>query len=346
MSGRSWVALIVGAWLVVAASACAAHSRLFVVRGKGRRTARVDAPHPLRAALEQVLAREGWTTGEFPEVVVSASEADRIAVRAAGFAASSALGALPELLRRVPAGTARCAPEAITAAVLAKTSEINGYFAVGTGPVDSGWQSVHQLYTDPGLLDGIVDRVQTRMGAAERRVAASTFFLGFAARLWSIGVGAVVGHRLLPELAAEELLFREVDGQTELHIERPVGWQGDDLEPLLADMILDAHLAPLTEALRRLAPISRELLRGNAASALLGAARVYDNHRATGSPGPGWELARRLFADERLNGTVRFSKTNYRRTSCCLYYRAPAGGLCGDCVFTHIPDTIGRKDAS
>jgi iron complex transport system ATP-binding protein len=230
--------------------------------------------------------------------------------------------------------------------VLAKISEINGYFAVGTGPVDTGWQSVQELYTDLELLDGIVEGVQTRMGAAERRVAASTFFLGFAARLWSIGVGAVVGHRLLPELAADELLFREVDGQTELHIERPVGWQGDDLEPLLADMVLDAHLAPLTEALRRLVPISRELLRGNAASALLGAARVYDGYRGTSAPGPAWQLARSLFADEKLNGTVRFSEASYRRTSCCLYYRAPAGGLCGDCVFTHIPDTTGRKDAS
>ena len=188
--------------------------------------------------------------------------------------------------------------------------------------------------------------MQKRIGAAERRVAASTFFLGFAARLWSIGVGAVVGHRLLPELAAEEVLFREVDGQTELHIERPVGWQGDDLEPMLADMVLDSHLVPLSTALHRLGPISREVLRGNAASALLGAARVYDHHQAAASPGPGWQLARRLCNDERLTGTVRFNKTDYRRSSCCLYYRTPRGGLCGDCVLTHIPGTIGRKDAS
>jgi iron complex transport system ATP-binding protein len=240
----------------------------------------------------------------------------------------------------------RRSPETITAAVLAKISDINEYFAIGTGPVDSGWRSVRQLYTDPELLDGIVDQVQKRIGAAERRVAASTFFLGFAARLWSIGVGAVVGHRLLPELAAEEMLFREVDGQTELHIECPVGWQGDDLEPMLADTVLDSHLTPLSTALHRLGPISREVLRGNAASALLGAARAYDHHRTAGSPGSGWQLARRLCNDERLAGTVRFSKAEYRRSSCCLYYRTPAGGLCGDCVLTHIPGTIGRKDAS
>lgn len=219
-------------------------------------------------------------------------------------------------------------------AVLAKISDINGYFAIGTGPVDSGWWSVQQLYTDPELLDGIVDRVQKRIGAAERRVAASIFFLGFAARLWSIGVGAVVGHRLLPELAAEEVLFREVDGQTELHIERPVGWQGDDLEPMLADMVLDSHLVPLSTALHRLGPISREVLRGNAASALLGAARVFDRNATNG---PGWQLARRLCSDERLSAAICFTETAYRRTSCCLYYRAPRGGLCGDCVLTNQP---------
>ncbi|HZC08444.1 MAG TPA: ABC transporter, partial [Mycobacterium sp.] len=119
--------------------------------------------------------------------------------------------------------------------VFADLADLGPYFTLGTGPVTEDWRSVDQLYTDAALLDGIVGRIQARMDAAEQRVAASTFYLGFAARLWSIGVGAVVGHRLLPELATDAVLFREVDGQTELHIERPIGWQGDDLEPLLAD---------------------------------------------------------------------------------------------------------------
>jgi iron complex transport system ATP-binding protein len=241
----------------------------------------------------------------------------------------------PGLLDEVP-------PETITAA-LAETSQINAYFAIGTGPVGDGWQPVRRLYADPGVLGGVVERVQARMGGVERRVAASSVFFGVAARLWSIGVGAVIGHRLLPELAADELLFREVDGQVELHIERPIGWQGDELEPALADMVLGAHLAPLTEALQRLGPIAPKLLRGNAASALLGAAGVYDRHRATGSPGAAWQLARRLCDDERLHGAVNFGTENYRRTSCCLYYRTPGGGLCGDCVLTRVPDTFGRK---
>jgi cobalamin transport system ATP-binding protein len=244
-----------------------------------------------------------------------------------------------------------CAPaEPSTAdlpAVLAELAQINAYFAIGTGPVDGSWLSVHQLYTDRDLLGGIVERVQARLGAAEPRVAASIFFLGYAARLWSIGIGAVAGHHLLPALGADELLFREFDGgQIALHIARPFAWRGDDLESRLADAVLDAHLTPLSTALHQLTNVSPELLRGNAASALLGAAREYDRHRAAPSPGPGWQLAHRLCADERLLNAICFSDHDYRRSTCCLYYRTPSGGLCGDCVFTQIPGTVGRKDAS
>ena len=231
-------------------------------------------------------------------------------------------------------------------AVLAEIAQINAYFAIGTGPVDNSWRSVHQLYTDRDLLGGIVERVQARLGAAEPRVAASIFFLGFATRLWSIGIGVAAGHTLLPGLGADELLFREFGGQIALHIARPVAWRGDDLETRLADAVLDAHLTPLSTALRQLTNVSPELLRGNAASALLGAAREFDRHRASASPGPGWQLAYRLCADERLFNTICFSGDDYRRSSCCLYYRTPGGGLCGDCVFTEIPGTVGRKDAS
>jgi iron complex transport system ATP-binding protein len=322
-------------------------SGTFVVTAVRGRTARIDAAQPLFGALERVLAREGWATDEPAEVVVSAPDASRITVRAPGFRASCALGDLPDLMREVPVASARCAPDAITAAALAKLAEVNGYFAVSTGPVDGDWRSMRQLYTDRDLLDGIVKRVQVRMGGVERRVAASSVFFGVAARLSSVGIGAVVGHRLLPELAPDELLFREVDGQIELHVERPIGWQGGELAPLLAEMVLDTHLAPLTEALQKLGPIAPRLLLGNAASALLGGAGVYDRHLATGYPGPARQLARSLCDNKRLSGTINFSGDSYRRaSSCCLFYRTPGGGLCGDCVLTEIPKLLDRKDAS
>jgi iron complex transport system ATP-binding protein len=224
-------------------------------------------------------------------------------------------------------------PAAIAA--LDEIRDVSGYFAVGTGPLNDGWRPVGRLYDDTALLAEVVGRVKARMNVTEQRVAASTFFLGFAARLWSIGVGTVAGYRLLVDLPAEQLLFREIDGQVALHLEHPVTQQRDDLRCALADMVLDTHLTPLAVALRRLSPISERLLEGNSASALLGAARVFDRHRATTS---GWRLARSICTDPRLSAAVRFDDSEYRRNSCCLYYRTPDGGLCGDCALDRVPE--------
>lgn len=308
-----------------------------------RRYARVDAPEPLRSALDRMLAREGWTIAEPAEIAVSCHDADRIALTGAGFHTLTTLGEIPELLRAVPASTLRFASSAATAAALADLAGINEYFAISTGSVDAGRLPLRQLYTDSSLLEGVVERIRMRIGATERRVAVSTFFLGFAARLWSVGVGAVIGHRLLPDFDA--LSFSETGGDVTLHIPHPVSWHGDDLAPILADLVLDGHLAPLASAVNRLGPISPKLLRGNAASALLGAANQYDRHRPSGPSASARGLAERLCADQRLAGAIRFGSTGYRRTSCCLYYRTRNSGLCGDCVLTDIPATLGRKDA-
>ena len=223
----------------------------------------------------------------------------------------------------------RRSPAAVKA--LAGLRDVSPYFALGTGPLHDGWRPVEQLYDDTALLAAIVGRVQARLDVTEQRVAASTFFLGFAARLWSVGVGSIAGYRMLVDLPPSRLLFRESDGQIALHLEHPATRQREDL----ADMVLDQHLGPLAAALRRLGSISERMLTGNSASALLGAARVFDRDRATTA---GWELARSLCADPRLSAAVCFGDNDYRRTSCCLYYRTPHGGLCGDCALSRVPE--------
>ncbi|MDT5205914.1 MAG: cobalamin transport system ATP-binding protein [Mycobacterium sp.] len=226
-------------------------------------------------------------------------------------------------------------PRSVVVAALAELRDVSGYFALGTGAVNDGWRPVGHLYDDTALLSEIVGRVKARIDVTEQRVAVSTFYLGFAARLWSIGLGMLAGYRMVVDLAPEQLLFRESDGEIALHLEHPVVQRRDDLPAALADMVLDTHLGPLAAALRRLGPISAELLQGNAASALLGAAQVFDRDRTTTS---GWELARQLCADQRIRAAVVFADTGYRRTSCCLYYRTPHGGLCGDCALTGVPE--------
>ncbi|WP_171907136.1 (2Fe-2S)-binding protein, partial [Streptomyces niveus] len=36
----------------------------------------------------------------------------------------------------------------------------------------------------------------------------------------------------------------------------------------------------------------------------------------------------------------------FRRRSCCLYYRCPSGGLCGDCVFDRPPSRSSPGEVS
>ncbi|OBG01262.1 ATP-binding cassette domain-containing protein [Mycolicibacter sinensis] len=313
----------------------------FGTGGGARRAARVDAPEPLRAALIRVLSREGWDTGEPAEMVVTATGPDAVTLRSAASATRTTLHDLPQWLRALPATPHRCAPDDRVVSALTELATVSPYFAVSTGAVEGGgWRPVSRLYTAQTLLADVVGNVGDRIGASDLRVAASAFFLGFAARLWSIGLGALAEHGLLLDLDPDELWYAESDGTVRLHLADPVAWQGSGLDSLLADDILSRHLTPLAAAVRRLGPISAKLLHGNAASAVLGAARALHRHRgAQLAAEPCWELARAVCADERLSDTIRFndSGTDYRRATCCLFYRTPGAGLCVDCALTHKP---------
>ncbi|MFD6417697.1 (2Fe-2S)-binding protein [Streptomyces sp. NPDC060194] len=194
-----------------------------------------------------------------------------------------------------------------------------------------------------------VDTVAARLRTPERRVAASIAHLGLAARLWSIGLGAAALHGAVPDLsglrwdpdaAAPDDLWLTAADRTALDLAAPT----DDPAALAARLraaVLDGHLTPLAAALRRDHRVSAALLRGNSASALAGAHRALrDWSRANHRP----EAARRatavahaLFALPELRGTGTLRAGAFRRTSCCLYYRVPAGGLCGDCCLDHPP---------
>ncbi|MGB3522049.1 MAG: ATP-binding cassette domain-containing protein [Mycobacterium sp.] len=309
------------------------------------RTARVDAEEPLRSALTRVLSREGWGLGDSAEIVLTATDPAAVMLRSTSGNQVMALRDLPQRLRALPATTHRCASQDQTIAALAELSSVSAYFAVNTGVADDAdWHPVTQLYTDSDLLADAIAGVQDRIGTADLRVAVSTFYLGFAARLWSVGLGGLAEHRLLIDLDPDQLWYTDSGGPVRLHLPNPVAWQGsstiDDLEPALADMILTGHLEPLAAAVRRLGPISEGLLRGNIASAALGAARALRwHHGGDLADQPSWDLARTICDDERLAGAVCFSDsgTDYRRASCCLFYRTPGGGLCGDCALTHKP---------
>ncbi|BFO19091.1 hypothetical protein SHKM778_54790 [Streptomyces sp. KM77-8] len=121
-----------------------------------------------------------------------------------------------------------------------------------------------------------VRRVADALGTPEERVAASVAQQGLAARLWSVALGSAALHGAVPDLAPPLLRWD------------PEAGAPDDLWPAgarplpgdagtIARLVPHGHLEPLAGALRARHRIAPGLLRGNAASALAGAAREPDH---------------------------------------------------------------------
>ncbi|MBC9713768.1 (2Fe-2S)-binding protein [Streptomyces sp. TRM66268-LWL] len=212
----------------------------------------------------------------------------------------------------------------------------DGGSLVGAGPHSAPLGEIYAGRRAP--LAFRVAKVRAAIAAPEVRIAASIAQLGLAARLSSIALGSAVLHDRIPDFDPARLHWDpDASSPDDLFLataaSRPV--------PDLAAIVLDQHLAPLAAALRVELRISERLLWGNAGSAVAAAAR--EIHRWAGRTGHPQAAARArtladtLFADPRLTGTGTFEAPGFRRRSCCLYYRIPGGGVCGDCCFRTPP---------
>jgi hypothetical protein len=187
--------------------------------------------------------------------------------------------------------------------------------------------------------------VADALHADELRVAASVTHQGLAARLWSVALACAALYGRIPALDPR-LLHWDADGSA------PDDLWLSDVRPLpgdaatVADTVLHGHLDPLATALRTHYRLAPGLLRGNAASALAGAARELDRwarrHGRTDTAARARSLAAEILAYPLLTGTGTLTGTAFRRRSCCLYYRVPGGGVCGDCCFTRPPRSSPR----
>lgn len=217
-----------------------------------------------------------------------------------------------------------------------------GFFALRTAPVPGGGHlPPARLYAGEGaLLADRIDTVAARLGTSERRVAASVAHLGLAARLWSTALGPAVLSGRFPALRAEGLHWDpRLPAPDDLWLDRRTVLVGS--AGRIRDVVQYGHLAPLGEAIRRDTPVATRLLWGNAGSALAGAvhqlitwARAHERPDVAARTRA---LAAELFDHPDLRGTGTPHGPAFRRGTCCLYYRVPAGGLCGDCVFDEAP---------
>lgn len=247
------------------------------------------------------------------------------------------IDALSHLIRTRPATELLVSSPSEVSRTLASLATVNPYFVATTGDPGLGdWRPASRLYDEADALAEVVGHVGARISSTEYRVAASTLFLGYAARLWSLVLGGAVRDRRLLDLDPAELLWLDDHGQIRLHVREPRGWEGADLVDLVRAMVLDRHLEPMVDSIRSAEPMSERLLWGNAASALIGAARVLDGDTRTDAI----TVTETILRDPRLTDTVDREGAGYRRRSCCLFYRTPVSGYCGDCALTGPSESV------
>lgn len=262
-------------------------------------------------------------------------------------------GRAPEGADGHPGGHERratCCTAVVTTRIdLAELRSVGGFFALRQGPAPEGAVAFSQVYAPPAGPDPLSSRVAEvarRLGAPEERVGVSVAHLGLAARLWSVGLGCAALYGAVPDLDPARLRWdARATSPDDLWLgdvrALPVGADPDAAAATLRDAVQSAHLAPLAEALRARYRISAGLLWGNAGSALAGAARELRGwaarERREGVGERALRLAEALFDHPDLRTTGTLGPAAFRRRSCCLYYRCPGGGVCGDCCFERPP---------
>lgn len=223
------------------------------------------------------------------------------------------------------------------APLLTRLTAVGPYFSADpaprTDPAEGGFRPLAELHGD-GFVPYVAE-IGRRMGVGPGRIAASTAQLGLAARLWSLALGCAALGGVVPDLDPARLWwYRAPDGPLELRLPAPRALPGP-LPEALRQAVTDTHLGPLDAAARAHYALSPQVLRGNSASALVGAVRVLLDH-FPGAPHPPVPLVAHLLAAPPLTGTGTFlheegAGVAFTRRSCCLYYLLPAG-TCGDCV--------------
>lgn len=212
---------------------------------------------------------------------------------------------------------------------LAETASYGGFFALTVGGDAAGWHPVAQSYAT-GCAD-LIDATVHRYGTTDLRIGASLVHLGHATRLWSPVLACAIGHGVLPDLDG----LQRADDSAALRLPEPVGMPADSPDALYRAVVSD-HMRPLAAGLPvKLAPA---LLAGNIASALVGAAGALLSARPD-LRRPIVETTRSLLDTGLLagSGVITGDGLNFRRRSCCLFYRLPGGSLCGDCVLHRAP---------
>lgn len=236
---------------------------------------------------------------------------------------------------------------------LSAAATLGPYFTWEPWPGGDGWRPWAELFDGDVARERVAAARSALVGmfglaeaAVPVRVVASVTFLGYASRVVSPLLGAAVAGGALPATRPGDLRWRPVAGGP-----LPMAYAMTGARPTadldvtalagaLAEVAVGGLLAPLLECFRGTFALSPKVLHGNVASALAGAAGMIaatgPEHaaRAAAVVGRMLELPPLAGAGTLVRpepGTARWFLV---RRNCCLYYRIPGGGFCGDCVLT------------
>ncbi|BFU47824.1 (2Fe-2S)-binding protein [Krasilnikovia sp. MM14-A1004] len=251
-------------------------------------------------------------------------------------------------------------PEIDAGPVLGAAARLGPYFAWQPWDGESGWRPLAELLE----LDVISERVEvgrqtlalmsglTRADIGERE-AASIIFLGLVSRLLSPVLAAAVVGDALPIPEQDRMWWRPVAGGPipiavrGLAAADCAGRDAVTIAQALTRTTVRGLVEPIVEVFRRRFALSPQVLWGNVSSALGGAAGMI----ADGVPGHAERSAAivaQMLSLAPLDGTAALVRPDPERArwflvrnNCCLYYRIPGGGTCGDCVLT--PDEVRRQ---
>lgn len=241
-------------------------------------------------------------------------------------------------------------------AALRAAAAAGPYFAVDEPDGERTWLPLARLLDDPELLRERVEVARTALatrtgGAVDLRACASINFLGTAARLVAPALGAAAIAGVVPAFTPADVLWSPVDGgPIPIAVAHPRGRpveDADDAAKIIGRDVVATTVTPLVAAYATTFRLSTRVLWGNVSSALAGAAGMLAR---TGT-------AQRLTAVDIVEAALQLGplvdtghherpdprrpRAFFVRHNCCLFYRIPAGGKCGDCVLVP-PD--GRAD--
>jgi hypothetical protein len=252
---------------------------------------------------------------------------------------------------------------------LARVTSLDPYLFTDQGDLETDWFRASELRAGAPQLDAGLKFAITRYPDAERKVAGSFFFGNYASYLAGAAIGCYLAERRVPDLSPENVALRYSTFAWQEHGESgeseridvrflsgrfaalpddPLAGHADVQivgdQAALRDWLrrgLEAHLAPLVEALAARTRLGRRAQWSLAADACAyvfqqAGARLNDEAagcaegltflRTTGSP-----LYNRITSYFTLDYQGH-RETFCARGGCCLYYRVAPGDNCSTCV--------------